>query len=215
MGWNRKKNFKYLNKKQINLETHIKYEDVVTEELLQNTLDHNPHTGFLEDYRVISCLLKKYKPKTLFECGTNVGSGINVIKTALPEIKVYSLDLDYATMMQNSKQYPIGENGEDRVGSAARFVYTQLRGDSMTFDFSKYPCECYFIDSEHNFEVPYHETKTIAQLFPKVIIWHDSDIPEVWAAIRDGLKDAEFWNPEAQYDLVRVEDCRVSYALKR
>ena len=190
------------------------YRSLVTEELLKNTLDHNAHTGFLEDYRVLSCLLKIYNPKSIFECGTNIGSGINVIKTALPEIEVFSLDLDYETMKLNSKQYPIGPNGEDRVGSATMFPYTQLRGDSLTFDYSKYPCEAYFIDGEHDYEHPYHETIEIAKLQPNIIIWHDSDIPEVWDAINDGLKEVEYWRPEIQYKLYRVEDTRIAYALK-
>ena len=188
------------------------YNDIVTEELLQNTLDHNVHTGFLEDYRVISCLLKIHKPKSLLEIGTNVGGGINVMKTALPELDLYSLDLDYETMCKNSKQYPIGENGEDRVGSAARFPYTQLRGDSLTFDYSKNPCEAYFVDGEHDFVHAHEETKAILANKPKLIIYHDADMEEVFNGIVAGF----VMSGEADhYNIYRVVDTRILYAVRK
>lgn len=186
------------------------YNDIVTPELLIGTLDHNPHTGFLEDYRVLSCLLKIHKPKTLFEVGTNVGGGINVMKTALPLLYIFSLDLDYETMRLNSKQYPIGENGEDRVGMNAKVPYTQLRGDSMKFDYSKYPCDAYFIDGEHDELHATYESLAAFKLSPKIIIWHDSDMPEVMAGIQTAYK-----KHSKKYDLYRVTDTRIAYALRK
>lgn len=185
------------------------YSEIVTPELLENTLDHNAHTGFLEDYRVISCLLKTHKPKSLFEIGTNIGSGINVMATALPGLKIFSLDLDYETMKLNSKQYPIGKNGEDRVGSGAKVPYTQLRGDSMKFDYSKYPCESYFIDGEHDYVHAHHESKKAFEQKPKLIIWHDSDMPEVYKGIVDAHKESG-----KKYTLYRVEETRIAYAIR-
>ncbi|MFI5404915.1 MAG: hypothetical protein ACHQ1D_00230 [Nitrososphaerales archaeon] len=186
----------------------IKYEEVVTPELLKGNLDHDAHTGFLEDYRALHCLLRKYKPKSIFEIGTNVGSGINVMATALPDAKIFSLDLDYETMRLNSKQYPLEGNGEDRVGSAAKFPYTQLRGDSMKFNYSKYPCEAYFIDGEHDYAHPRHETVEVLKLNPMLIIWHDADMSDVYNAIEDSFE----WNNN--YELYRVEDTRIAYAIK-
>ncbi len=185
------------------------YNEVVTDEMLVGTLDHNVHTGFLEDYRTISCLLRKFKPESILEIGTNVGSGINVMKVAVPQMKIYSLDLDYATMMQNSKQYPIGPNGEDRVGSAVKWPYVQLRGDSMTFDYSKYPCEAAFIDGEHDYDHPHHEAKEMIKTGTKLIMFHDADIPEVYNGIVDAFKGNE------DYDLYRVEGTRIAYAVKK
>lgn len=185
------------------------YNDIITDELLKNTLDHNVHTGFLEDYRVISCLLKIHKPKTLFEIGTNVGGGINVMKTAVPELSIFSLDLDYETMKLNSKQYPIGTNGEDRVGSAAKVEFVQLRGDSLKYDYSKYPCEAYFIDGEHDYIHAHHESLRALEQEPKLIIWHDADMPEVMLGITDAIEKHK------NYELYRVEDTRIAYALKK
>ena len=186
------------------------YKDIVTPELLENTLDHNPHTGFLEDYRVLSCLLKIYKPNTLFEVGTNVGGGINVMRTAVPSMNIFSLDLDYETMKLNSKQYPIGSKGEDRVGSNVRVPYTQLRGDSLKFDYSSYPCEAYFIDGEHDELHAEHESIEAFKNMPKIIIWHDSDMPEV----KKGIETA-FKKNKKHYDLYRVTDTRIAYALRK
>jgi hypothetical protein len=187
----------------------IHYEDVVNNVLLVGTLDHNVFQGFLEDYRTLSCLLKEYKPNSVFEVGTNVGSGINVMAAALPLAKIYSLDLDYETMMLNSKQYPIGPNGEDRVGSAARVQYTQLRGDSLTFDYSAYPCEAYYVDGEHDYDHPFKETKEILKQKPKIVIYHDADIPEVFKGIVDGGAEDD------DYVLFRVEGTRIAFYLHK
>ena len=185
----------------------IPYNEVVTEELLKGNLDHNEYEGFIQDYRTLHCLLRKYQPKSIFEIGTNIGSGINVIATALSDAKIYSLDLDYETMRQNSKQYPLEKNGGDRVGSAARFPYTQLRGDSMTFDYNKYTAEAYFIDGEHDYKHARHETIEVLKLKPNLIIWHDADMQEVHNAIIDSFQ----WNNN--YQLYRVENTRIAYAV--
>lgn len=185
--------------------------DIITPELLEGNLDHDAYDGFLTDYRVLHCLLRKYNPATIFEIGTNIGSGVNVMATALPKSKIFSLDLDYDTMRENSKQYPLEENGVDRVGNAARFPYTQLRGDSMNFDYPKYSCEAYFIDGEHDYQHPAHEATEVLKLQPKLIIFHDADMEDVASAIHDA-----FDCPRGEgYDLYRVTDCRIAYAVRK
>lgn len=188
--------------------------DIITQESLEKAIRNKEFQGFETDYLVLDSLLRKYKPKSVFEIGTNMGRGTKIIKNAVGDNNVYSLDLP-TELAHISLQHPINEGHGDSVGHLCDLPFTQFRGDSMNFDYSLFPCDAYFLDGEHDWEHPYHETKEVAKLLPSIIIWHDSDIPEVWAAINDGLKDAEFWNPNAQYDLVRVEDCRVSYALKR
>jgi len=188
------------------------YNDLVTDELLIGTLDHDVYPGFLEDYRVLSCLLRIHKPKSIFEVGSNIGVGICVMRAALPKAKIFSLDLDYETMKQNSKQYPIGADGEDRVGSAAREIeYTQLRGDSLIFDYKKYPCEAYFCDGEHSYKYVYQETCGMLDQNPILIIYHDTDVKEVLDAIKDALSSHDKGN---KYYLYRVTDTRISYLLR-
>lgn len=187
----------------------LKHTDIVTPELLEGGLDHDAHDGFLEDYRTLTALLRIHKPKTIFEIGTNVGSGVNVMHAALPDAKIYSLDLDYETMRQNSKQYPLEDDGADRVGSAATCEYTQLRGDSMTFDYSKYPCEAYYVDGEHTEKNAYHETMQVLAQAPKIIIYHDADMEGVWAGIVKAHETTD------KYWLYRVEDTRIAYLLRK
>lgn len=181
---------------------------------ISDAIIHDAYIGFKEDYLCLHSLIRKYRPNSFYEIGSNIGSGVNVIANAIykynPQAKIYSLDLPYETMRENSKQYPIGENGEDRVGSAARFPYTQLRGDSLTFDFSQYPCEGYFVDGEHDYEHPYTEITKVLLLKPKIVIAHDSDIPDVWRAINDAIFENGF-----PYELYRVTDTRIAYALRK
>lgn len=195
------------------METHIAYTDTLHD--ISDAIIHDVYTGFKEDYLVIHSLIRKYRPHSIFEIGTNVAGGLNVICNAIykyePEAKVYSLDLPYETMRQNSKQYPIGTNGEDRVGSAARFPYIQLRGDSMTFDFSRYKCEGFFIDGEHDFDHPFKESMAAQSVNAKIIIFHDADIKEVGSAIHNSINVYG----GMKYNLYRVTDTRIAYAVKK
>lgn len=184
------------------------YKDIVTPELLKGAIENNEFHGFREDYHVLHCLLKLHKPKTFLEVGTNMGRGTKIIKNALGTgSDVYSLDLP-TELAHVSLQHPINEGHGDRVGHLCDLPFTQLRGDSMAFDFSQYPCEGYFIDGEHDFEHPFRESNEIFKLLPKIVIWHDSDIPEVWQAIEMSVKLSD------NYNLCRVEDTRIAYALR-
>jgi hypothetical protein len=181
--------------------------------MLAGLIIHDVYPGFREDYLVLQCLLRTYEPKTVFEVGTNTANGVRCIAAAVPEAKIFSLDLDYETMMHNSKQYPIGEQGEDRVGSDAKHIkYTQLRGDSLTFDYYKYPAEAYYCDGEHSYDHVYHETKAIIALNPIIIVYHDADMPEVFNGIIDSLNSNDVGN---KYYIYRVVDTRILYILRQ
>ena len=95
----------------------------------------------------------------------------------------------------------------DSVGHRCNLPFTQLRGDSMKFDYSKYPCEAYFIDGEHDYDHPHHETKEALKQNPKIIIFHDSDIKEVYEAI------IHAFDGDKKYQLYRIEDTRIAYAV--
>jgi hypothetical protein len=77
----------------------------------------------------------------------------------------------------------------------------------MTFDFKQYPCEAYWIDAEHTEEAVTIETKQAVKCRAKLIVWHDSDMPEVMAGIVAGLGKG--------YELYRVENTRIAYAVKK
>lgn len=183
------------------------YSDIVSEDLLKGAIENNDFPGFREDYHVLHCLLRLYQPASVFEVGTNMGKGTSIICNALPNADVYSLDLP-TELAHISLQHPISEGKGDRVGHLCKFPFTLLRGDSMHFDFTLFPCEAYFIDGEHDYEHPYHETCEILECSPNLIVWHDSDIQEVWAAINDALEGIEM------YELTRVVDTRMAFAIK-
>lgn len=179
---------------------------------IEDAIRNRAFTGFEEDYLVLHSLLRKYRPKDVFEIGTNIGEGTNIICNAVYkyhfEAKIYSLDLP-TELAHISLQHPISEGKGDRVGSACTFPYIQLRGDSMTFDFSQYPCEGYYCDGEHSGKNVYHETIQMLNQKPKLIAFHDTDIPEVMQGIVDALKLYE------GFQLYRVADTRISYILRK
>lgn len=207
------------------------YSDLVTPELLTGAIENNEYEGFLQDYHVLHCLIRKYQPLSFFEIGTNMGTGTNIICNAVYKgdfkiidkekwdnrhkllfginFPVYSLDLP-TELAHISLQHPISEGKGDKVGERCKFPYTQLRGDSLTFDFSQYPCDGYFVDSEHDYEHPYTEITKVLLLKPKIVIAHDSDIPDVWRAINDAIFENGF-----PYELYRVTDTRIAYALRK
>lgn len=185
---------------------YINYEDVVNAELLQGNIDNNEFHGFTEDYRVLHCLLRKYNPKSVFELGTNMGKGTLIIKNAVMEAEVFSLDLP-SELSHISLQSPISEGKGDNVGIKCNLPFTQLRGDSTKFDYSKYPCDFYYVDAEHTYENVKKETTEILKQFPKVIAYHDTDISEVMNGILDAFKD------DAHYYFYRVNGTRISFAV--
>lgn len=189
------------------------YADIVTPELLAGAIENNEYQGFKEDYHVLHCLIRKYKPISFLEIGTNMGTGTNIICNAGKEwlMQVYSLDLP-TELAHVSLQHPISEGKGDKVGSNCKFHYTQLRGDSMEFDFTKNICEGYFVDGEHTERHVYRESSNI--LFycaPKLTIWHDANLSEVISGILKAFEDNQLIRDN--YDLYQVTGTRIVYAL--
>lgn len=181
------------------------YEQLVTPQLYDGVILHT-HEPFIKDYVALHCILKLYNPKSVFEIGTHIGEGTRIICNASPSAKVFSLDLpDELSSM--SLQHPLFK--KKVVGEICKFPYTQLLGNSVTFDYSKYPCEAYFIDGEHDYVHPRHETSEIIKQKPIVIVWHDADIYAVYNAIKDSFE----WNSD--YDLYLVTETRIAYAVRK
>ncbi len=185
------------------------FEEIYDATECANAIINDEYVGFKQDYLMLHALLRKYKPKSVFEIGTNMGSGTKIIKNAVGTLaEVFSLDLP-TEMAHKSLQHPIKEGKGDSVGHRCNLPFTQLRGDSMNFDYSSYPCEAYFIDGEHDFEHPFHETTEILKLEPKLIVWHDSDMEPVFKAINEAFKGVK------NYDLFRIADTRIAYAVRK
>lgn len=180
------------------------YTDICTPELLEGAIENNEFEGFREDYHVLHCLLKKYAPKSVFEIGTNYGTGTKIIKNAVgAQAVVFTLDLPYE---QTHPTLKVG--GKDMVGSNCNLPFVQLRGDSVDFDYSRYPCDGYFIDGEHDYWHCFTESMAVLQCHPNIIIWHDLHVVPVQDAIRDAVEKS------GGYVVYCVSDTRIAYALK-
>jgi hypothetical protein len=182
------------------------FTDIYNPDIAFGAIINDEFPGFKEDYLILHCLLKIHQPKSVFECGTNMGRGTEIICNAVPTANVYSLDLP-TELAHISLQHPISEGKGDKVGSLCKRPFTQLRGDSMTFDYSNHPCDAYWIDAEHTEAAVKHETKQAVKCKAKLIVWHDSDMPEVMAGILAGIGKG--------YEVYRVEGTRIAYALKK
>lgn len=184
----------------------IRFEDVYLSEIGKDAILNNEFQGFKEDYLVLHCLLKMFQPKTVLEIGTNMGTGTQIIKNAVPEAIVYSLDLP-TELAHSSLQHPISEGKGDNVGIRCKLPYIQLRGDSLTFDYSSLPkIDAWYIDGEHDFLHPNHEAKEAIKMNSRIIVFHDADILEVYEGIMDAFKDNK------NYTLYRVVGTRIAYA---
>ncbi len=190
----------------------ITYSEIVTDELSAGAILNEEYHGFKEDYLALHCLLRKYGIKSVFEVGTNMGTGTKIIANAIgPEGKVFSLDLP-TELAHISLQHPINEGKGDSVGHRCDLPFEQLRGDSMTFDYSPYKgVEAFFIDGEHDYEHPYHEAEAAIRAEAKLIIFHDADMEEVAKAIENSF----IYAMGECYQVFRVTDTRIAYAVLR
>jgi hypothetical protein len=95
-----------------------------------------------------------------------------------------------------------------RIGHRCNRPFTQIFGDSTTYNYAKhFPIDAWFIDGAHDYEHVKHESREAVRGGAKLIIYHDTDIPEVLQGVIDGLEGTE-------YRIYRVTDTRVSYAIK-
>jgi len=185
-------------------------DDYLEQKNLQTAIYRDDFPGFKEDYMAIHLIIKKFKPQTLMEIGTNSGYGTNIICNAMEGRKVFSIDLpaDYQMEKIYSKVNP--EDGRpSNVGIMCKFPFTQLWGNSKEFDFSKfYPIDAWFIDGKHNYEYASADTKNAMLSKPSVIIWHDININEVQQGVIESLNHTE-------YSLYYVENTRVAFAKRK
>ena len=181
---------------------------IINLELAEGAILNELMDGFREDYLVLHCLLRKYNPATILEIGTHIGTGTNIICNALPDAKVYSLDLPESEA-DKSQQHPLHKTAE--IGEYCTFPYTQLLADSLKFDYSAYQFDAFFIDGEHDRRHVYHETRQAILNGASLIIWHDADISGVY----NGITDAFDMPRGENYNLYRVTDTRIAYATKK
>lgn len=185
------------------------YNNIVTPELFADAILNKEFPGFEQDYLVLHCLIKLHQPGSFFEIGTNHGTGTKIIKNAIgPSANVFSLDLP--TSLVHPSLLGTDISRADNVGINCDLPFIQVRGDSMHYNYNEHPCDGYFVDGEHDYDHVAAETIKILVNQPKIIIYHDADIPGVYDAITDTFKAAA-----ANYNLYRVVGTRIAYALKK
>jgi hypothetical protein len=195
----------------------VPFSEIVRPDLVKGAVVRNDFPGFREDYLVLHALIRRYRPDRFFEIGTSVGLGTKVICKAMSQRRiwpdtrdrVFSLDVPPGT--DPSIIYPRGEDGHPaRAGAANRYPYTQLFGDSRTFDITRYlPLDGWFIDGKHNYEFAISDTRLALSADPNLIVWHDLQIEEVAEAVNDVMTQ----RPE--YVVRRVSDTRIGFAVRR
>ncbi len=194
-------------------------DQIITPALIKGAYLRHDFPGFKEDFSVIHCLIRKYKPANILEVGTSHGYGTRVLCVAFGvrpffslSSPVYSIDVPPGT--DANIIYPDHEDGHPKLtGRYCKFIYRyhQLFGDSRVFDYSPYyPLESWFIDGKHNYEFCSADTLQALKAKPKLIIWHDMQIEEVARAVLDSM-DREKDN----YNLYRVTDTRIGFALRK
>lgn len=198
------------------------YGSIVKKPYSERAITREDFPGFREDYLAIHSLIRRYKPTSLLEIGTSAGTGTNVICNAMgirrglreffgeQPARVYSIDVPPGTDPKRIYPDKHPEDGHpERAGVNCRFPYTQLFGDSTKFDFSPYyPLEAWFVDGKHNYEYAKKDTEQALKAKPKLIIWHDMQIPEVEKAVIEVMA-------KQPYDVKRVKDTRIGYAVRR
>jgi hypothetical protein len=194
----------------------IAYDEVVTPALSRGAVKRRDFPGFREDYLVLHCLIRAHRPERFFEIGTSVGLGTKVICRALssrrfrPDTRdrVFSLDVPPGT--DPTVIYPEAEDGHpDKAGRLNPYPYTQLFGDSKSFDASPYlPLDGWFIDGKHDYEYARADTQLALSADPRLIVWHDFQIE----GVAEGAEAATA--ERSEYRLKRVADTRIAFAVR-
>lgn len=187
--------------------------EIIKTDTCRGAIINAEYDGFIEDYLVLHCLLRRYAPKTFLEVGTNEGRGTEIIANALIQTGVdytlYSLDLPYE-QVERSLQHPM-RNGK-KIGHLCSLFFKQILWDSLEFDYAILgKLEGAFIDGEHDHRHAYHETlQIINQNECGLLIWHDANLTEVWSGLTAAIRESGH-----AYELFRVTDTRIAYAIRK
>lgn len=183
----------------------VDYPSVVTPRLADGAVEHPGcpgSTGFREDYLVLHCLMRAARPRRILEVGTHRGVGTKIMAAACPEAIVLSLDLP-PRLASESRQHPAHDG--HALGDLCDRPFGQLLGDSRTFDYpALFPIDAAYIDGEHTTAHVEAETRGVVAAGARLIVWHDCDMPDVWAGVLAACPPT-FW-------LRRVTGTRIGFA---
>lgn len=146
----------------------------------------------VDELAVICGIIRKEKPRAIFEIGTMNGrTTLNMALNAPEDARIYTLDLPKEDL--GSTRFPISERYQklvDKPQSGELFLkysaealpavakIEQLFGDSGTFDFSRFrnAIDLVFIDGSHDFEYVLNDSAVALEMLRNgrgVILWHD------------------------------------------
>jgi hypothetical protein len=180
------------------------YREVATPDLSAGAALDDEYPGFLEDYLVLVCLLRRWRPRSILESCTHLERGMNILCCAVPSAMVHSLDLPY-DQCDRSQQHVADSDRE--VAQLCPRPYCRVWGDSLTFDFaSPLPIEAAQVDGEHDCLHVAIESRASIRACLQGIVYHDTDMPEV----AEGHSPSLRWH--RQIPALRVIDTRIAYA---
>lgn len=133
-----------------------------------------------EECRCMAKLVVALAPRHVFEIGTNHGRTTRLIAELAPaDSHVYTLDLPQDQMLRGKH---FDQARLDLIGDAfrnhpVRSKITQLYGNSLTFDFSRYAgqMDLIFVDGDHSYEGVKSDTENALKMLAPggVIVWDD------------------------------------------
>lgn len=154
------------------------------------------------ELRILSRIVAKQKPNTIFEIGTFDGrTTVNMARCAPDNAKVYTLDLPkqdiaktkfplYSSGYSDLKYINKEESGARWRGKEESKKIIQLFGDSATFDYSQFfrQMDFVFVDGSHARDYVCNDTEVAFQLVGDhgTIVWHDYG---VWEDVSEVLND--------------------------
>jgi predicted O-methyltransferase YrrM len=119
-------------------------------------------------------LLVRSKARTIFEFGTHVGrTTLNLALNSATNARLYTLDFPH----QMQQQYGYSA-GSIFARSPLKKRITQLYGETMEFEFSKYfgTADFIFIDAGHSYEQAMSDSRNALKLLRNgrgTVVWHD------------------------------------------
>jgi Methyltransferase domain len=136
---------------------------------------------------ILNQLVRRYRPKNLFEIGTFDGrTTLNLAANCLENGRVFTLDLPMEN--QRHTQLPLEKSdiayinkeasGQRLLGTAYTSKVSQLFGDSASFDYAPYlgRMDFVFVDGSHSYEYVLNDTRRALSLLREkkgIVLWHD------------------------------------------
>jgi len=173
-----------------------------------------------KEYEALATLCNLKEPKTIFEIGTFEGTSTLILAmNAKADSTIYTLDLPNS---KTDTKFDIGELNKTYTGFKGKLAFegtkystkiNPLKGDSATFDFSKYKdnIDFVFVDGAHTYDYTKNDTEKALSMIrgDGIILWHDYN-PSYWPDTVRFLDDLA-----KKKELFHVKDTYLVFMIKR